>query len=318
MLTGPIATSLDVTDLRRVFDALRHQVVGLATESDMSAMKRVGVHHMTGGRNNPIFGCTIDGQRVCIKLHKTDGRQRDRREWEALSVLAASHPAVSPLPIGYEPEAQPAMAIELLPGTGLGHHHLTADQVRALVAVNREVHAVTPEHVGPAELLPARLTDDGMLTQVQSFFTGAIDLRTSLRDEMYARWSAWTTGTDPKVLAEPIQPILGQGEPNLTNCLWDGERFRLIDWEYAGWSNQPYELALLVEHVQSRETPDDTWQSFLDLSGLTASGHRRTLAARRLVAWFWLVTFWPTGQDDDERFEAQARRVSQVLNEPER
>lgn len=176
---------------------------------------------------------------------------------------------------------------------------------------------MTPGLCQDLHLLPARLTDDGMLTQVHDFFVRRAGGETPVREDLYARWTAWAAGADPKILSEPAPPVLGQGDPNLTNCLWDGEQLRLIDWEYAGWSNQPYELALMVEHVQSRRTPDETWQSFLDLSGLTTSGHRRTLAARRLVAWFWLVTFWSAEQVDDERLEVQAKRVLQVLNEQE-
>jgi len=155
-----------------------------------------------------------------------------------------------------------------------------------------------------------------MWAQVSEFFAHNADEQTPLRAELGARWTHWTSSPDFSVLAEPAPPVFGQGDPNLTNCLWDHGRLRLIDFEYAGWSNQPYELALLIEHVQSRHTPDTVWQVLLDQSNLSAAGRRRTLAARRLVAWFWVKTFWPATNTDDARFDDQARRVMRVLDVP--
>lgn len=144
MLTGPRTSPHQVAELKEVFDVLRRRVAGVVSESDDTVMRNVAASRLNGGRNNPIFGCTLDGQRLCVKLHKTDGRQRDRREWEALNALAASGIAVGPLPIGYAPGAQPVMAVEHLPGSGLGEHHITSNQVHALAEANREVHAMAP------------------------------------------------------------------------------------------------------------------------------------------------------------------------------
>jgi thiamine kinase-like enzyme len=76
-------------------------------------------------------------------------------------------------------------------------------------------------------------------------------------------------------------------------CLWDGHRVALIDFEYSGWTDLPFELGDLVEHPQSRATPDVTWDQFINRFGLSEQEYARYTAARRLLCFFWLARWWP-------------------------
>jgi aminoglycoside phosphotransferase (APT) family kinase protein len=44
-------------------------------------------------------------------------------------------------------------------------------------------------------------------------------------------------------------PVLGQGDANLANFLWDGTKVRIVDFEDSGPSDRAFELADLVEHL---------------------------------------------------------------------
>jgi Ser/Thr protein kinase RdoA (MazF antagonist) len=252
---------------------LRRDAAGTATEHDRAVMSEASTRRLNGGRNNPLYACEVAGESVCVKLHRPN-RQRARREWDALGLLAARGVGVAPQPLCYDPDDQPAMALSLLPGTGLGGASLTVAQVEALARANRQVHAVTPSP-RDGSLLPVRLTDVGMLHQVRQFLSRLDDDATPLRKELAGAWAMWDSGPDPLVITLSAPVVLGQGDPNLTNCLWDGDQLRLVDFEYGGWSNRVYELALLVEHVQSRATPDERWRALIDSSGLSASEQRR-------------------------------------------
>ncbi|NUT41272.1 MAG: phosphotransferase, partial [Thermoactinospora sp.] len=61
---------------------------------------------------------------------------------------------------------------------------------------------------------------------------------------------AWldSPGLEHLLDAEP-EPVIGTGDGNLANFLWDGERIRLIDFEHAGRCDRAYDLAEIVEHV---------------------------------------------------------------------
>jgi thiamine kinase-like enzyme len=45
--------------------------------------------------------------------------------------------------------------------------------------------------------------------------------------------------------------VLGQGDANLANFLWDGTQIRIVDFEDSGPSNRTFELAVLVEHLSA-------------------------------------------------------------------
>ncbi len=106
-----------------------------------------------------------------------------------------------------------------------------------------------------------------------------------------------------------------RGDPNLGNCLWDGRRVALVDFEYAGWTDRAFELGDLVEHPQSHATPDKAWDRFVDGFDLHDHERSRYTAARRLLCFFWLARWWPfTDQPaTTDRFTAQAHRAEQLL-----
>jgi hypothetical protein len=206
------------------------------------------------------------------------------------------------------------LAMRLLAGSPLGQASLSAAQADAVGGVFGELHEIrrSGRHGAAPDV---RLSAAGMLARVCGAFARlGEDASTGLRREVAARWRRWRAGADCGVLAEPgAAVVFGQGDPNLSNCLWDSGRIRLVDFEYAGWSDPVYELALLIEHVQSRATSDLMWARVLQRYGLTGADSRRLWAARRLVAWFWVAELWPAGAADDDRFVAQAARATHVM-----
>ncbi|WP_460658551.1 phosphotransferase family protein [Kribbella italica] len=121
----------------------------------------------------------------------------------------------------------------------------------------------------------------------------------------------WLAGADADELVEPRVPVIGHGDPNLANYLWDGERVRIIDFEDSGRSDLAVELANLVEHLASRGTD---WRPFLSRYDVDAE---RLRAARRLFAAFWLTLIRPGGpsahRNPPGTAEAQAERLLGLL-----
>jgi thiamine kinase-like enzyme len=103
--------------------------------------------------------------------------------------------------------------------------------------------------------------------------------------------------------------VIGQGDANLANYLWDGETVRLVDFEDAGASEMAYELGFVVEHLAGRETD---WTSLLDgFAGEVDSGRLRD--ARLTSAAHWLLLLLPGGpaarRNPPGTLEAQAKRI---------
>src|SRR6202044_1029552 len=64
-----------------------------------------------------------------------------------------------------------------------------------------------------------------------------------------ADWLTWAGAVTGDAAGR--QPVLGQGDANLANFLWDGERVRIVDFEDSGTSDRAFELAVLVEHIST-------------------------------------------------------------------
>jgi len=127
--------------------------------------------------------------------------------------------------------------------------------------------------------------------------------------------AAWLKGSDPGILAQPASLVFCRGDPNLANCLWDGQHLRIVDFEYSGWNDRAFDLADLVEHVQSRGTPDEEWAWFVEQFALSPDERMRFQAAQQLIALFWLLKLWPprevseSDSPERERFASQLRRA---------
>lgn len=109
----------------------------------------------------------------------------------------------------------------------------------------------------------------------------------------------------------PLRPVIGHGDANLANYLWDGSNIRIVDFEDAGASDLAIELANLVEHIASRHTD---WANFAQHFAVDSE---RLRAARRLFAIFWLTLLRPGGRSASRNppgtSDAQARRVLDLL-----
>ena len=106
--------------------------------------------------------------------------------------------------------------------------------------------------------------------------------------------------------------IVGHGDPNLANYLWDGLRVRVVDFEDAGRSDVAYELATLVEHLSARAVDAAAFCARFDVDA------GRLRAARALWAAFWLHLLLPGGpaarRNPPGTLDAQARRLLDLLS----
>jgi thiamine kinase-like enzyme len=123
----------------------------------------------------------------------------------------------------------------------------------------------------------------------------------------------WWGGPDPTLLrTRPPVTVLGHGDANLANYLWDGRRVRIVDFEDATVSDPAAELANLVEHISARHLDGAGFCARFDVDPV------RLLASRRLWAMFWLRLLLPGGPAERRNApgtaERQARRLLDLLS----
>ena len=204
--------------------------------------------------------------------------------------------------------------MEFIDGTWLGEQRLSRTQLESLVEAHQQMYSIPPDSPD-ARFRPATGNARVMVRRVTTGEWGTDPTAgDALAQEAHALWQTWRKGDDPALLLEPAPLVFSRGDPNLANCSWSRQRLRIVDFEYSGWSDRATDLADLVEHVQSRGTPDESWEWFVEQFNMSGSEWSRFQAARRLSALFWLMKMWarralePSGRKD-QRFVSQLLRA---------
>jgi hypothetical protein len=113
--------------------------------------------------------------------------------------------------------------------------------------------------------------------------------------------------------------VLGQGDGNLANFLWDGDggHVSIVDFEDSGPSDRAFELAALVEHLSAWPYSRLDAESFLGRFSLTRPQRSRLTEYRRLSALFWLLMLLPGGpastRNPPGTLDLQASRLLTLL-----
>jgi len=229
---------------------------------------------------------TIDGDVVRKRYLRTD-RGQPEREWAALALLQEHAPGLAPRPIARMTEP-PAVVMSRVEGAPLDEV-LTQLQTCAMIAAYRLLYAVPvppdmPLRFGHPAAFIADNVDwlaEGRRDDLNEVVRQALDSA--------ARWYA----DAPTGIDEICDPVVVQGDGNVTNMLWDGEQVSLIDFAYAGVGDLAFEVADLVEHASSRLRglfdPEGVIASF----DLTAAQLARVDAYRIVLAGFWLLMLLP-------------------------
>lgn len=212
------------------------------------------------------------------------------------------------------------VVMEYVQGEGLGHQAPTGKQLELLRDRLHVLYALKPDG---ADIGPVHCNAAQMLGRARAFYEGVNGGRFSgVLQEAYTEAIARLASKEALHLSEePAKRVFMRGDPNLANCLWDGERLYLIDFEYAGWSDKAYDLADLTEHPQSLGTDRKSWDAFMETFALSEAERRRYSASCKLLSLFWLGKLWLSGSapfgdaESRAKFEMRYSRFRQLAGE---
>ena len=240
---------------------------------------------------------TVDaGQGVVVKRFRSWSRGEPAREWAALTLLAEFAPDLAPLPVRAALQADPPeIMMSHVRGTAPGAP-VTPSEADALgVALHRLWCSVPRARLTPA--FGTELMSAAFAGRVRSMAAAARpEPGGPLAQEAFRTSAAWlASGALDRRRAAGEDAVLGQGDPNLANFLWDGALMRIVDFEDSGVSDRAFELAVLVEHLSV--WPDARLDAAAFLAGfsLTRPERARLAEYRRLAALFWLLMLLPGG-----------------------
>ena len=251
-------------------------------------------------------------RRVVVKRFIRAERDEADREWRALTLLAEHAPGLAPEPILADLAGNPpVIEMSLLPGDPLGGQPLTAAQESALVrAIGQLWQSVPVSRVVP---LPGEAGNEAQLVsvvrrlavQAQDFGDDPV---IQAAHSAGLNWLAWAVGESGRLagqgtFADPgggprpgwpqLSAVFGQGDANLANFLWDGERVRIVDFEDSGLSDRAFELADLVEHISAWSDSGLDGDVFVRAFDLSVAERSRLADCRRLAALSWLLYLRP-------------------------
>lgn len=226
-----------------------------------------------------------------LKVFRHHHRDQARCEWLALNRLRSQGHLLAPRPVWSDLDHPlPAIAMSRLHGAALADGPWTAAELAALLRLLTEFFAVLP--------------GDELPRPDHSPAAAVGRLRLAWPDRVEPAWpdavrralgaaGAWLADVQREGLPRPGSDVFGRGDYNRSNFLRQGGRLLHLDFEDARRQERAFELAELVEHIKSRPTPDATWEDFAGAFDMKAAERARYLAARRLLATFWLLQLLP-------------------------
>lgn len=302
---------LNISDLQQIAAKVRNQ----------ENSPEVILQPLNGGRNNQVWQTQIEDRTYCVKVYKVDERRRAEREWLALNLLAERAPGIAPLPFWYEPfPSAPLVIMENIAGAALAEDAWSGEYLLALAQALQQIYSVTPTITGYPFMTVG--TPDHYQ---QRFEQGISQLRAKQRDDQEEAslrlLEKWWDSNDREFLQLQAATVFSPGDPNLLNRLWDGEKFRFVDLEYAGWTDRAFDLADTIEHINARFFTDNDWQIFLSPFELNRAERQRLQAARRMFAAFWVLQMWQRveraseqeGESVRDLWQRQIERASRLL-----
>jgi len=259
---------------------------------------------LTGGRNNRVFAWESPDGAACLKLYRTDKRDRASCEYQALTHVAACGVTAVPQPLWHDPDPElPAVGMTLLAGQPVPDLAEPTTALRAVVAVLAQLREIP---LGPFADMPRVDSATNYMKRITEVWPDQLDEHDDepLTADMRSLLDAWHERGDAAVLAEPAPRIFSRGDSNLLNWLWDELDVRVVDWEFVGYSDTAYDAAELVEHLSAHAIDDEWWISLLpDLGIIDDTTRRRFLAAQRTVALRWLSVLWKRRDTRADEFE---------------
>lgn len=275
-----------------------------------SIVNTFALERLYGGNNNQVYSYTSNKEKYCIKLY----RDADRaiKEVNALSFMHASKMGLCPIPLQFSNQCFPILVMSYIEGDSFGEIDITDIHLRKLSSALKSLYELETDGTTWAVNCNSRRMYNRVVEQIQNVTPGGSP---SLK-LAHRLISIWLESVNQNLFNEN-KCHFSHGDPNLHNLVWAEGDCKMIDFEYAGWSEKLFDLADLLEHPQSRKVNDYLWDEFMEGFSLTKEERITFKSYRTLVSIFWLMKFWPSDNDTEinrvpDLFMSQLNRVEAI------
>ncbi|ONI71186.1 hypothetical protein ALI144C_52715 [Actinosynnema sp. ALI-1.44] len=194
-----------------------------------------GLIQLTGGRNNRVYRWSSPRGPVCLKLYRTDKRDRARCEWTALRHLADHGVTATSTALWHDPHPElPAVGLRFVPGRLTTALDMPSTALPAMVTVLGQIRQAP---LGPFASLGRLDSATDFIRRITTTWPEQLSqcADESLSRDMIALSGAWHDRGDANVLAEPAPCVFSCGDGNLDNWHWHDviSAIYALDWEFA-------------------------------------------------------------------------------------
>lgn len=211
-----------------------------------AAAATLEVSVLTGGITNRNYKVVAGGQAYVLRIGGNETRHLGiDRQTEYGCTLAASHVGVAPEPVAFlEPEGY--LVTRFLPGPGIPPGQIgTPANIRRVVAAMQRYHSLERF---PGAFSPFRVAEDYART-ARAF---GVALPARMDDYLAA-----AREIEAAMYARPWTPRPCHNDLLNANFIDQGERIRILDWEYAGMGDIFFDLGnFAVQHEFTPEQDD--------------------------------------------------------------
>lgn len=216
---------------------------------------------------------------LITKTYRSWTRGEHRREWAVLNRLATHQPGLGPRPVRARLDADPpSITMTVIPGEPIVGRW-GDDQVELLADAMRGLWGTPCVGLAPR--------GDYEPSYWRARMTRSKRPPSGIEQQAYDLATEWIAGPELDDLLSGPLDVLGQGDPQPGNLLYDGEQIRLVDFEDAGAGDLCFELANFAEHLGTRGSGLDRLADLIDHDA------DRYRLFRRLLAVFWLTLLLP-------------------------
>ena len=190
------------------------------------------VTSLSGGLTNHNFKVDSAAGSFVVRISDPDtGLLAIDRDNEHVNSVAAAASGVAPAVVAYQPE-NAMLVIEYLDGTEtMSREAMQAgDRLGAAAAALRQLHQ------GPA------FRDPFDMFRIQAGYREVCRERGFALPDRYDEFEPKVRRLEQAMRANPESLVPCNNDLLAENFLWDGSRFRLIDWEYSGMNEASFEL----------------------------------------------------------------------------
>lgn len=205
--------------------------------------KNISIQPLTGGLTNPNYKVTVDGVPYFVRVPgESSALLAIDRQNEYYNTRAAAEAGVGPVVHYYLPEFH-AMVLEFLPGKTMSNASLNAPGMPALAA-----RAIRSLHQGP------RFLTDFNMFRLTEYYLRLCEERDIPIPEGYPARLATIKRIEQAVSVHPLPTVPCNNDLLAENYIFDGERLRIIDYEYSGNNDPCFELGNTCQELQYDES----------------------------------------------------------------